>query len=190
MADTRKQHDDDGALEEQDDPDSGVEDIREEDDDDHPVAEDQDEANGPVEPPRRGIDVTQSALVSVCWSHGGTKLDGLLIVRRTDGHSVLLQLPMDIEKHLDTLDRHAIVRHSGWLLEIAITWIGFCDFQPSDWLPDDYLLEGDCPATIGTMRHITPRAADAHGRRSWRDTMYLVDVGDVELDYWRATSVH
>jgi hypothetical protein len=128
--------------------------------------------------------------VSVCWSHGGTKLDGLLIVRRTDGHSVLLQLPMDIEKEIDTLDRHAVARHSSWLLEIAITRVAYCHFEHHDWLPDDYLLEGDCPATIGTMRHITPRIAGGHGRHSWRDTMYLVDVGDVELDYWRATSVH
>jgi hypothetical protein len=185
MAETRKPDFDDALEEPHDAPESGDrEDLVLEDDDD-PC-----EPDGAIEPPRRGIDVTQSAVVSVCWNNGGNKLIGLLIVRRTDGHSVFMRLPMDLEKKLDTLDRHAVARHSSWLLETAAAMMATCDYEADDLIPADYLLEGDCPATLGTMRHIGGGIDDVRGRRSWRDTLYLVDVGDVDLEHWRAANVH
>ena len=130
-----------------------------------------------------GSDAADSAVAVMCWDDGGRHLVGLMIVRRADGHACFVEMPVDLEQRLATLDRQFVAANADRILEIAYQGLPDCEFKVDRVISREFLLQGEQPATAGTMRHIPAAlvAGDPSGVPTWRSAGFIVDVGEIDL---------
>lgn len=131
-----------------------------------------------------GSDTADSAVAVMCWDDGGRHLVGLMIVRRADGHACFVEMPPELEQHLVTLDRQFVEDNAAQLLEIAYQGLPDCEFEEDRVISREFLLQGDQPATAGTMRHIPSDlvAGNPEGIPTWQSAGFIVDVGEIDLE--------
>ncbi len=125
-----------------------------------------------------------SAVVSMCWDHGGSNLIGLVVVRRPDARCFFVDLPADLAARLAVLDRQYVAANAARLLAVARAGLSRCSFVEDEVISPEFLQTGAQPAHPGSMRHIpaetVARAAGEHD--GWRMAGFIVDVGEIPLD--------
>lgn len=140
------------------------------------------EAGGMIE-----TNLSDSAVALMCWDNGGMHLVGLMVVRREDGHACFVELPPELEQRLETLDRQFVADNAAQLLKLAYDGLSVCEFAEEDVISREFLQQGHCPATAGTMRHIPAERIPGNlpGIETWQTAGFIVDVGEIDLTCFR-----
>jgi hypothetical protein len=140
-----------------------------------------------------GTAPADSAVAMMCWDNGGKRLVGLMIVRRSDGHACMVDIPPALERRLATFDSKYVEEHAAELLAIAYEGLVEFSFEQDRVTSRDFLQHGYRPAVPGTIRHIPaePAANDPSGIATWQTAGFIVDVGEVDLQrVRRQTTIH
>ncbi|WP_158744946.1 hypothetical protein [Acidisphaera sp. L21] len=134
-----------------------------------------------------GADAMDSAVAVMCWDNGGQRLVGLMVVRRVDGHACFVELPPELEERLAVLDLKFVEDNAAQLLAIAYEGLSACAFEEDRVVSGGFLLQGYHPAVPGTMRHIPAEliASNPSGIATWQAAGFIVDVGEIDLAYYR-----
>jgi hypothetical protein len=129
-------------------------------------------------------DPADSAVVVMCWDNGGTRLVGLMVVRRSDGHACFVELPDALRERLKTLDRQFVEDHAAELMAIAYEGLPDCEFEEDRVISGEFLQQGYQPAEAGMMRHIPAEliASNPEGIATWQAAGFIVDVGEISLE--------
>jgi hypothetical protein len=140
-----------------------------------------------------GTAPADSAVAMMCWDNGGKRLVGLMIVRRSDGHACMVEIPSALERRLASFDSKYVEEHATELLAIAYEGLVEFSFEQDRVTSRDFLQHGYRPAVPGTIRHIPaePAANDPSGIAAWQAAGFIVDVGEVDLQrVRRQTTIH
>jgi hypothetical protein len=140
-----------------------------------------------------GTAPADSAVAMMCWDNGGKRLVGLMIVRRSDGHACMVDMPPALVSRLASFDSKYVEEHAAELLAIAYEGLVELSFEQDRVTSRDFLQHGYRPAVPGTIRHIPaePAANDPSGIATWQSAGFIVDVGEVDLQrVRRQTTVH
>jgi hypothetical protein len=116
-----------------------------------------------------------------------------MIVRRSDGHACMVELPPALERRLASFDSKYVEEHAAELLAIAYEGLVEFSFEQDRVTSRDFLQHGYRPAVPGTIRHIPPEPTpnDPSGVATWQNAGFIVDVGEVDLQrVRRQTTIH
>ena len=107
-----------------------------------------------------------SAVASVVWKK--ERLDGILMVPRSDAFVSALEIPANIRNDLRSLDREAVARNA-MALQLAVVWaLPDIEFSSVKGFGASPLRDGASPAEFGAIRHFAPRIVG-------------VDIGEFQL---------
>jgi hypothetical protein len=140
-----------------------------------------------------GTAPADSAVAMMCWENGGKRLVGLMIVRRSDGHACMVDMPPTLVSRLASFDSRYVEEHAAELLAIAYEGLVEFSFEQDRATSRDFLQHGYRPAVPGTIRHIPaePAANEPSGVATWQSAGFIVDVGEVDLQrVRRQTTIH
>jgi hypothetical protein len=140
-----------------------------------------------------GTAPADSAVAMICWDNGGKRLVGLMIVRRSDGHACMVDMPPTLVSRLASFHSRYVEEHAAELFAIAYEGLVEFSFEQDEVTSRDFLQHGYRPAVQGTIRHIPaePAANDPSGIATWQSDGFIVDVGEVDLQrVRRQTTIH
>jgi hypothetical protein len=124
-----------------------------------------------------------TALAAVCWDDAGKHLIGLIVVRRSDGHACLIDLPEEMQQQLATVDPVFVTEHAAQLLALVYRELPRCVFEVEEALPPDFLSQGQNPAEAGAMRYVSADnlIGNVRGMPNWNAAGFVVDIGEIDL---------